>query len=100
MKLVRPSAKLEEPAEEAAEAEFIQRLKFSAYETTLDGLAAKNLTPDRISRGMLQDEIAKAVEVVLAIDGVTLGITQRRKVIEEIEYEITGLGPLQPYLDD
>ncbi len=100
MKLVRPSAKLEEPPEGAAENDFIQRLKFSAYETTLDGLAAKNLTPDRISRGVLQDEIAKAVEVVLAIDGVTLGITQRRKLIEEIEYEITGLGPLQPYLDD
>jgi pilus assembly protein CpaF len=100
MKLVRPSGKLEEPPEGAAENDFIQRLKFSAYETTLDGLAAKNLTPDRISRGVLQDEIAKAVEVVLAIDGVTLGITQRRKLIEEIEYEITGLGPLQPYLDD
>ncbi len=100
MKLVRPSAKLETPPEGAAENDFIQRLKFSAYETTLDGLAAKNLTPDRISRGVLQDEIAKAVEVVLAIDGVTLGITQRRKLIEEIEYEITGLGPLQPYLDD
>jgi pilus assembly protein CpaF len=100
MKLVRPSAKLEEPPEGAAENEFLQRLKFSAYETTLDGLAAKNLTPDRISRGVLQDEIAKAVEVVLAIDGVTLSITQRRKLIEEIEYEITGLGPLQPHLDD
>jgi pilus assembly protein CpaF len=100
VKLVRPSAKQEEPPEGAAENDFIQRLKFSAYETTLDGLAAKNLTPDRISPGVLQDEIAKAVEVVLAIDGVTLSITQRRKLIEEIEYEITGLGPLQPHLDD
>jgi pilus assembly protein CpaF len=100
MKLVRPTGRQEEPPEGAAENDFIQRLKFSAYETTLDGLAAKNLTPDRISRGVLQDEIAKAVEVVLAIDGVTLGITQRRKLIEEIEYEITGLGPLQPYLED
>ena len=100
MKLARPSATLEEPAEGAAENDFIQRLKFGAYEATLDGLAAKNLTPDRISRGMLQDEIAKAVEVVLAIDGVTLGITQRRKLIEEIEYEVTGYGPIQPHLDD
>jgi len=100
MKLAKPSTRLEEPAEGVAENDFIQRLTFSAYETTLDGLAAKNLTPDRISRGMLQDEIAKAVEVVLAIDGVTLGITQRRKVIEEIEYEVMGLGPIQPHLDD
>ena len=100
MKLAKPSTRLEEPSEGVVENDFIQRLTFSAYETTLDGLAAKNLTPDRISRGMLQDEIAKAVEVVLAIDGVTLGITQRRKVIEEIEYEVMGLGPIQPHLDD
>ena len=42
MKLVRPSAKLA-PPEGAADHDFTQRLKFSAYETTLDGLAAKNL---------------------------------------------------------
>jgi hypothetical protein len=59
VKLVRPSAKQEEPPEGAAENDFIQRLKFSAYETTLDGLAAKNLTPDRISPGFCRTRSRK-----------------------------------------
>ena len=102
MKLAKPAAAREDASqlERADEYDFLQRLKFVAYETTLDGLEAKKLTVDRVSRGMLQDEIARALEVVLAVDGVTLGITQRRKLIEEIEYEVTGFGPIQPFLDD
>ena len=78
----------------------MQRLKFRAYEATLEELEAKHLSADMISQAMLENEIAAAVEVVLAIEGVTLGITQRSKLIEEIAYELTGLGPIQPYLDD
>jgi pilus assembly protein CpaF len=80
--------------------EFLQRLKFAAFDATLDGLEAKKVMVDRISRSMLQDDIARALEIVLAVEGVTLGITQRRKLIEEIEHEVTGLGPLQPFLND
>ena len=102
MKLAKPSLEVREPSQPDREDEydFLQRLKFVAYESTLDGLEAKKLMPDRISRGMLQDEIARALEAVLAVDGVTLGITQRRKLIEEIEFEVTGFGPIQPFLDD
>jgi pilus assembly protein CpaF len=80
--------------------DFMQRLKFKAYEATLEGLEAKQITVDRISQGMLQEEIGRALEVVLAVEGVTLSITQRGKIVEEIEYEVTGLGPIQPFLDD
>jgi pilus assembly protein CpaF len=79
---------------------FLQRLKFAAFDATLDSLEAKKVMVDRISRNMLQDDIAHALEVVLAVEGVTLSITQRRKLIEEIEYEVIGFGPLQPFLDD
>ena len=80
--------------------EFLQRLKFSAYDATLESLEAKKLTVDRISAGMRRDEIARSLEIMLAVEGVTLGVTQRSKVIEEIDYELTGLGPIQPFLDD
>ena len=102
MKLARPSANPNESVSErnAGSEELLQRLKFSAYEATLEGLEAKKLTVDRISGGMLRDEIARSLEVVIAVEGVTLGVTQRAKLIEEVEYEFTGLGPIQPFLDD
>ncbi|HUJ03705.1 MAG TPA: CpaF family protein [Rhizomicrobium sp.] len=101
MKLARPTAEKHEPgARRPNEGEFQQRLKFRAYEATLAELEAKHLSADVISQAMLENEIASAVEMVLAIEGVTLGITQRSKLIEEIAYELTGLGPIQPYLDD
>jgi pilus assembly protein CpaF len=101
MKLVKPWTKAHEPVkDDEGDSDFLQRLKFKSYEATLEGLEAKQLTVDRISPGMLADEIARSLEVVLAVDGVTLGITQRRRLIEEIEYEVTGYGPIQPYLDD
>ena len=62
--------------------EFLQRLKFSAYDATLESLEAKKLTVDRISAGMRRDEIARSLEIMLAVEGVTLGVTQRSKVIE------------------
>jgi pilus assembly protein CpaF len=102
MKLVKPWIKTQELGKDGREedGDFLQRLKFKAHEATLEGLEAKQLTVDRISPGMLADEIGRSLEVVLAVDGVTLGITQRRRLIEEIEYEVTGYGPIQPYLDD
>lgn len=101
MKLARPTAEKHDAlAKRPDEGEFLQRLKFRAYEATLEELEAKHLSADLISQAMLENEIATAVEMVLAIEGVTLGITQRSKLIEEIAYELTGLGPIQPYLDD
>ena len=102
MKLVKPWTKTQDASKDERDAdnEFLQRLKFKAYETTLEILEAKQLTVDRISQGMLAEEIARSLEVVLAVDGVTLGITQRRRLTEEIKYEVTGYGPIQPYLDD
>jgi pilus assembly protein CpaF len=101
MKLIKPRAKAQELSEvRDGDNEFLQQLKFKAYEATLESLEAKQMTIDRISTGMLAEEIGHALEVVLAVDGVTLGITQRGKLIEEVEYELTGYGPIQPFLDD
>src|SRR5262245_6283061 len=101
MRLVKPGTRTQDHVkDDDGDIEFLQHIKFKSYEATLESLEAKQLTVDRISAGMLADEIARALEVVLAVDGVTLGITQRRRLIAEIEYEVTGYGPIQPYLDD
>jgi pilus assembly protein CpaF len=101
VRLAKPTTKAAEPERGGRlDDEFMQRLKFKAYEAALEGLEAKQITVDRISQAMLQEEIGRALEVVLAVEGVTLNITQRGKVVEDIEYEVTGLGPIQPFLDD
>jgi len=82
------------------DAEFVQHLKFRAYEAALEALEEKKLSADRISPGMLRDEIGRALELVLTVEEVTLSFTQRSRLIDEIEYELTGLGPIQPFLDD
>lgn len=84
----------------AEEGEFVQHLKFRAYEAVLERLEEKKLSADRTSPGMLRDEIGRSLELVLTVEEVTLGFTQRSKLIEELEYELTGLGPIQPFLDD
>jgi pilus assembly protein CpaF len=83
-----------------SDSDHIQRLKFGAYDGTLESLEAKKLTVDRLSEGMLREEIARALEVVLAVEGTTLGVMQRSMLIEEVEHELTGYGPIQPFLDD
>lgn len=88
------------PHEGAIGGDILQELKFSAYESTLQVLDDKHLTIDRISPAALREEIAAALELVLGIAGVTLGFTQRSKLTEEIEHEISGFGPIQPLLQD
>jgi pilus assembly protein CpaF len=102
MKLVhpKPAARERFPADARGGDESFQRLKFDTYEATLESLEARNLTADRMSEGALREEISRALELVLAVNGATLGVTQRHALIEDVEYELTGLGPIQPFLDD
>lgn len=102
MKLVKPGVGVDEVAngERRSDDDLIQRLKFKTYEAALEGLEARSLSVDRISAGVLREEIGRALELVLAVNGGTLGITQRHRLIEDVGYELTGLGPIQPFLDD
>ncbi len=77
-----------------------QDLKFRTFELTLEYLDMKNLDAEDIARGVLQDEVAQALSVALMGEGVALNSTDRSRLIREVEYEITGLGPIEPLLED
>ncbi len=82
------------------ESDVYQDLKFRTFELVLEYLEMKNLTADDMSRGALKDEIGQALSVALMGEGVALNASERTRLIEEVEHEITGLGPLEPLLAD
>ncbi|MGB0920363.1 MAG: CpaF family protein [Alphaproteobacteria bacterium] len=82
------------------ESDVYQDLKFRTFELVLEYLEMKNLTADDMSRGALKDEIGQALSVALMGEGVALNAAERTRLIEEVEHEITGLGPLEPLLAD
>jgi pilus assembly protein CpaF len=103
MRLTKDRAETVEHAplnESKFDEDLAQHLKYQAYEATLQSLDDKHLVIGRISASILREEIAAALEIVLGVEGVSLSFAQRSKLIEEIEHEISGLGPIQPLLQD
>ena len=95
-----PSFERRPTEEDIGITDLYQELKFRTFELTLEYLDMKNLDADDIARGVLQDEIAQALSVALMGEGVALNSTDRSRLIREVEYEITGLGPIEPLLED
>lgn len=77
-----------------------QDIKFRTFELTLEYLDMKNLDAEDLARGTLQDEIAQALSVALMGEGVALNSSERSRLIQEVEHEISGYGPLDPLLKD
>lgn len=82
------------------ESDVYQELKFRTFDLVLEYLEMKNLSAEDMSRGALKDEIGQALSVALMGEGVALNAAERTRLIEEVEHEITGLGPLEPLLAD
>jgi pilus assembly protein CpaF len=55
---------------------------------------------DQLDRKVVEDEIRSTVLSYLAEEQTPLSLTEREKLIEEIIWEIFGLGPLEPLLQD
>ncbi len=55
---------------------------------------------DQLDRKVVEDEIRATVLSYLAEEQTPLSLTEREKLIEEIIWEIFGLGPLEPLLQD
>jgi pilus assembly protein CpaF len=77
-----------------------QWTKFRVFDLTLEQLERQGLDADTIPASALQDQIATAIALVLK--GQSGGFNQRERaaLIDDVRNEITGLGPIQPYLDD
>ena len=61
----------------------------------LDLEAMESLTPDR-----LKDELRQMVERLLLEENLILNAGERRNLVRDIQYEMLGLGPLEPLLAD
>jgi pilus assembly protein CpaF len=57
---------------------------------------------DSLDEAMIRQEIRRLVERILAEDknSIPLNYNEREKLFKEIQYEVMGLGPLEPFLQD
>lgn len=104
MRLTQPStANTQTPVrsgDQGADEDLFQRLKFRTYDATLEAMEDRRISVERASAASLRDATAKALELVLAVEGVSLSFTQRTRLIEDVSHEISGYGPIQPLLND
>lgn len=61
----------------------------------IDLEAMESLTPER-----LKDELRAMVERLLIEESLVLNAGERRNLVRDIQYEMLGLGPLEPLLED
>lgn len=77
-----------------------QQIKFRVFELTLEYLEQQGMQGESIPRAVLQDEIARAISVILMSRGLALNLKERAQLIEDVQNEIVGFGPLEPLLND
>jgi pilus assembly protein CpaF len=73
-------------------------LKTHIHQTLLDQInleAMEDLPPQR-----LKDELRNLVEQLLEAENVVVNDIERRSLVRDIQYEMLGLGPLEPLLVD
>jgi pilus assembly protein CpaF len=61
----------------------------------IDLEAMDSLSPER-----LKDELRQMVERLLAEENLVLNASERRNLVRDIQYEMLGLGPIEPLLAD
>ena len=77
-----------------------QEIKFRAFGLTLEYLEQQGMEGETIPPAVLQDEIARAIAVVLMSRGIALNTRERAQLIEDVQNEIVGFGPLEPLIKD
>ncbi|AYH45639.1 CpaF family protein [Azoarcus sp. DN11] len=85
------------PADSGA-ARAYQDLKMRIHQLLLSRIdleAMENLAPDR-----LREELRLMVERLLAEENVVVNTNERRDLVRDIQYEMLGLGPIEPLLAD
>jgi len=77
-----------------------QEMKFRVFELTLEYLDQQDVEGETMPLAALQDEVARAISVVLLSRGIALNMRERAQLIEDVQNEIVGFGPLEPLLKD
>jgi pilus assembly protein CpaF len=92
---------VKEPAPNAFTAtDRYQQLKFRVFNRVLELLEARGVSAENLDAEMLREEIGNALTVITAADGTALNAAERAGLMQEIRYEVAGLGPLEPLLRD
>jgi len=75
-----------------------QAVKVKIHQLLLERIdleAMESLSPER-----LKDELRQMVERLLAEENLVLNALERRNLVRDIQYEMLGLGPIEPLLAD
>ncbi|NMG56635.1 CpaF family protein [Aromatoleum aromaticum] len=91
--VMRPAAAPDPRANKA-----YQTLKMRIHQLLLSRIdleAMENLAPEQ-----LRDELRLMVERLLAEENVVINTNERRDLVRDIQYEMLGLGPIEPLLAD
>ena len=83
-----------------AASDIYQWTKFRVFDLTLEQLERQGLDADTIPPATLQDQIATAIGLALQGQSGAFNQRERAALIDDVRNEITGFGPIQPYLDD
>ena len=92
------SAAVQEPPRTASDAS-VEQLKVKVHRRLIERLDLEALERIREPQ-LLLEQIRAVVGGFLRTEGVPLSAAEREEVIEQIVYEITGLGPLEPLIRD
>ncbi len=85
-------------ADAGLNASAFQDLKVRVHQKLLD--RADLTVMESLAPGRLREEIAILVERLLTEESVVINDAERRAIIQDIQYEMLGLGPLEPLLAD
>ncbi|MEA1867390.1 MAG: CpaF family protein [Thermodesulfobacteriota bacterium] len=75
-----------------------QELKGRIHDKLLDMIDLSML--DSVNNSVLEREIRVLVDRILATESVPLNLSEKKKLIKEVQNEVLGLGPLEPLLED
>ncbi|TKC92597.1 CpaF family protein [Trinickia terrae] len=85
-------------AESLASRQAYQQLKMTIHETIIDRVELdklQRLTPDQVKR-----ELAQLVERIVEEEKIPMNESERKRLVQDVQDEMLGLGPLEPLLQD
>jgi pilus assembly protein CpaF len=77
-----------------------QTIKFRVFDLVLEHIEQRGITIGPQTTQLVADEIALSLSTVTAKEGVAFNTAEREVIVQDVQNEITGFGPLQPLLAD
>ena len=75
-----------------------QEMKARLHRTLINRMdltKLSSLTPDQVHA-----EVSRLAEIVLAQEAMPLSVSERERLVNDVQHELFGLGPLEPLLKD